>query len=335
MSHNNEFSLEKKITPLTHEEIDQLLLNYQDEDYVMPPFEPNLVDNIIRSETSKIEEISRNVEEATLQMSEIFKFVKNRDEIPIAEIKEEIVPMIEMATDIPHVFHLFDELQQKDEYTFRHNICVGVIAGLISKWLGISEEIRREIELAGLLHDIGKTKVPQYLLHKKTPLNDVEFQQIKKHTLYGYGLLRRTKHLPEGVAITALQHHERVDGCGYPFRLNGSQIHPYAKIVAVADVFHALSSERAYRPAMPFYQVIMKMQDEASGRFDTEVLIVFITKMLDSLIGKKVKLTDGNVGTVILNSPYHPICSLIKLEDNQIVDLQKNRHLQIVRVLRE
>ncbi|MEH6942591.1 HD-GYP domain-containing protein [Bacillus sp. JJ722] len=330
MSHNNEFSFEKKITPLSHEEIDQLLLNYQDEDYVIPPFEMKSVDYI-----GKNDEISRNVEEATLQMSEIFQFVKNKDELPLTEIKNEIVPLIEKATNIPHVFHLFDELQQKDEYTFRHNICVGVIAGLISKWLGINEETRREIELAGLLHDIGKTKVPQYLLHKKAPLNDIEFQEIKKHTLYGYGLLRRTENLPEGVSITALQHHERDDGCGYPFRLNGTQIHPYAKIVSVADVFHALSSDRSYRKAMPFYEVIMKMQDDVKGRFDTEVLIVFIRRMLDSLIGKKVRLTDGQIGTVIHNPPYHPICSLIKLEDDQIVDLQEKRHLQIAKVLKE
>lgn len=325
---------QNRITPLTRKEIDELFLHFKHDIDYFPMMNKSERFPISKKVKLEINEISRNVDDASHQIEEIFQGIRKTDNVPINEIKKDIVPVISQATEIPHVYHLFEELQKKDEYTYRHNICVGVIAGLIGKWLGYKEEALREIELAGLLHDIGKTKISNEILHKPTKLTKQEYKEIKKHPLYGYDLLRKTPNLAESIVMTALQHHEREDGLGYPFRLKGSQIHPIAKIVAVADVFHAMSSDRIYREATPFYKVITKMNDDVFGMFDPKVMIIFLRQMMETLIGKRIQLSDGRVGTIIMNHPYNPLRSLVQLENKEFIDLRKEPHLQIEKVFK-
>lgn len=319
------------VMPLTITEVDELLRVYQEEEIVFPT---PTNESASEKATEKIQEIARRVEEASQQMEDIFEYIKVKEDVPIHEIKKDIVPVMKEAAEIPHVYHLFEELHEKDDYTFRHNICVGVIAGLIGKWLGYNETQIRELELAGLLHDIGKTKVPLYVLNKPSTLTNAEYNQLKNHTIYGYSLLRRTADLPESVSLVALQHHERNDGLGYPFRISSDQIHAYAKIMAIADVFHAMLSERPYKPAVPLYDVLMQMDSNKFGQLDPEIMFIFLHNMMETLVGKKVCLTDGSIGTVIMNHPFHPTKSIIHLDGNSIVDLQKDKHLKIAKVLK-
>ncbi|WP_019241919.1 MULTISPECIES: HD-GYP domain-containing protein [Bacillus] len=331
---NNEKPYKRELIPLTLDEIDQLLIDFKDiEVDVSTEKTSRYYDNYINPKV-KIEEISKKVEEASGQISEMFQYIKSNDEVPIKEIQNDIIPIINEATEIPHVFHLFETLHKKDEYTYRHNICVGVISGLIGKWLGLNEEVLREVELAGLLHDIGKTKVPTQILQKASKLTETEYKKMKQHTIYGYELLKKTPNLSESIAVTALQHHEREDGMGYPFRLKGSQIHPYAKIVAVADVFHAMSSDRVYRKATPFYQVIKEMNNNVYGKFDPNILVVFLRRIMETLVGKQVRLTDGRIGNIIMNHPYNPVYSIVQLENKEFIDLRNEMDVRIEKVFR-
>lgn len=116
---------------------------------------------------------------------------------------------------------------------------------------------------------------------------------MNRHTIYGYKLIQKTTSLSDAVAYVALQHHERMDGRGYPLQLRQEQIHPYAKIISVADVFHALSAERIYKKASPFYQVITHMNDTLHGRFDPVTIITFLNRMTELLVGKTVQLSNG------------------------------------------
>lgn len=320
------------VTPLTIPEVDELLKAFKEEEMLFPPPVNERTSDKV---DAKIQEISRRVEEASQQMVDIFEYIKVKEDVPIHEIKKDIVPVMKEAAEIPHIYHLFEELHEKDDYTFRHNICVGVIAGLIGKWLGYNETQIRELELAGLLHDIGKTKVPLDVLNKPSTLTNTEFNQLKNHTIYGYSLLRRTADLPESVSLVALQHHERNDGLGYPFRITSDQIHIYSKIMAIADVFHAMLSERPYKPAMPLHDVLMQMDSNKFGQLDPEIMFIFLHNMMETLVGKKVCLTDGSVGTVIMNHPFDPTKSIIHLDGNIIVDLQQDKNIKIAKVLKD
>lgn len=281
-----------------------------------------------------LKEIRQKIEQATKIMEEIFSFVGAGGTIPISEIKEEIIPSIKQAAEIPHIYYLFYELQSKDEYTYRHTISVGIIATIIGKWLGMPEESLHELSLAATLHDIGKSRISKEILNKPGKLTTEEYNEMKQHSIIGYDLLRDIPSISETIPLVALQHHEREDGKGYPLGLVGDQIHRHSKIVAIADVFHAMSSSRVYHQAKPFYEVIQDMHNSAFGKLDPNILLIFLYKMMDNLAGKTVLLSDGSLGKIMMIHSFDPLRSLVKVNDD-LIDLRYNNRLQIVRVVDE
>lgn len=296
------------------------------------------IDNIIRDliteedvKKGELFQISQKINEVSQQFEEVFEEIQKNENIPIAVIKEDIIPTIVEAAKIPHIFHLFKELQMKNEYTYRHNICVGVIATYIGKWIGLSEEDLSKLTLAATLHDIGKTMISGSILNKPGKLTELEYEEMKRHTIYGYRLIKKTPGLHPSIALTALQHHEREDGQGYPLGITGDYIHPFSKIVAIADIFHAMSSNRVYHEAIPFYEVIAQMKENIFGKLDPEILLVFLNKMMGSLVGKDVKLSTQQRGIIIMIHPYDPLYALVKTDEG-IIDLKENKEVKIVQV---
>lgn len=282
----------------------------------------------------RLDEVSKQVEQAARQMEEIFDIVSRTGVVPIEEIKSDIMPAIRQAAEIPHLNHLFFELKTKDEYTFRHTVCVGIIATLIGKWLNLSPIDLYDLSLGATLHDIGKARIPSHILNKPGRLTQEEYREMKRHTIYGYKLLQNIPELNERVAMIALQHHEREDGGGYPFSLRGEKIEKLAKIVAIADVYHAMSSSRVYHQAEPFHIVITQMQNDVFGKFDPSIMLVFLYRIMNSLVGQRVLLSSGEEGTIIMVDPYEPLRALVRCEDT-LIDLRLNRGLRISRVLND
>ncbi|RSD26568.1 HD-GYP domain-containing protein [Mesobacillus subterraneus] len=284
--------------------------------------------------TSKIEVVAKKIDEASRQMEEIFDVVAKTGVVPVEEIKNDIMPAIRQAAEIPHIYHLFYELKAKDEYTYRHTVCVGIISTLIGKWLGLSQGELTDLSLGATLHDIGKARVPAEILNKPGRLTNEEYQEMKRHTVYGYRLLLDIPEVSERVALIALQHHEREDGAGYPLSLQSEKIDKLAKIVAIADVYHAMSSSRVYHQAEPFHIVISQMQNDVFGKFDPSIMVVFLYRIMDSLVGRRVLLSNGEEGTILMVDPYEPLRALIKAGDS-LIDLRLNRGLRISRVLND
>lgn len=321
ISHKNHYEL------LTISEIDDLLISLRDSKKMENQ-------ELFSTTPISVQQISRKIEDVTNQFQDIFYQVEIGHGIPIDEIQEEIIPIIRQAAEIPHLHHLFYELNSKDKYTYLHTICVGIIATTIGKWLGLSPQDLSNLTLGATLHDIGKTRVPTHLLNKPGKLTQEEYEEMKLHTIHGYELIRDIEGLSESVALIAVQHHEREDGKGYPLGLVSDQIHPLSKIVAIADVFHAMSSSRSYRNASPFYEVMNQMQKDAFGKFDSKVMLVFLNKMMNSLVGKKVILTDNTVGSIIMINPYDPIRCLVMV-GKELIDLRYNQHLQIQKIIED
>ncbi|MDZ5473174.1 HD-GYP domain-containing protein [Bacillus sp. 31A1R] len=315
--------------PLTLPEIDHILHSMK-----INQVEYNFDHKTNVNSKVEIKKISREIDLASKQMEDIFKHIGRGGDVPLSEIKKDILPTIKQAAEIPHLYHLFYELNSKDEYTYRHMICVGIIATMIGRWINLPKEELEHLTLGATLHDVGKTKISNDILNKPGKLTKEEYETMKLHTMYGYELLKGIKGLDERVAIVALQHHEREDGGGYPFRLVNRQIDIHSKIVAIADVFHAMSSARVYHKAAPLHVVIKQMQEDAFGKLDPNILLVFLYKMMNSLTGKQVQLTNGAEGTIIMIHPYDPLRSLVRVEDT-LIDLRYNKHLQIEKVLED
>lgn len=174
-------------------------------------------------------------------------------------------------------------LKSFDEYTYQHSVDVSILAVLIGKELRLKRAELVMLGISAMFHDIGKTMVPISILNKPDKLTDEEFAEIKKHTTYGYGILTRLE-MPDEVCQSALSHHERLTGRGYPQGLKAEEIPFFAKILAVADTYDAMSAKRVYKEGIPpaeVYEYLLRNVDE---HFDETVVRAFLGKVAPELL---------------------------------------------------
>ncbi|NEW07114.1 HD-GYP domain-containing protein [Paenibacillus sp. SYP-B3998] len=301
-------------------------------------FQQHRIDKVDIIVTSHIEVVSTSdssqllVQKATQYAKDLFERIQTHKKIPLLEIKNDLIPIIQEAAEHPDLFQLFQAVKAKDEYTHRHNIGVGILSTLIGKWLNLPDSDVALLSLAATLHDVGKVQISQEILMKPGKLTREEFDEMKRHTVLGYNMLKDTVGLNYRVALVALQHHERADGSGYPLKLKDAQLDRMSRIVAVADIFHAMSSKRPYHEMMPFYEVVSRMRQGFFGELDPHIVSVFLSNMVKSLIGRKVLLTDGRWGEVIYINPSDDTNPLVKVEET-FLDLSRERHIHIKEVI--
>ena len=195
-------------------------------------------------------------------------------------------------------------LKTSDEYTFKHSVDVATIAMIVAKQQGLSPKEIREIGVAGLLHDVGKTKVPIEILNKPGKLNDEEFAIIKQHSVFSYRIIKDNPAFSPAVCLGVLQHHEKINGEGYPLRVPADKINPYAKVLAVADIYDALITERPYKAAFSqreAVEIIMSM----TGELDFEIMKAFLESMILYPVGSIVELSNGEKAKVVENIPHY------------------------------
>lgn len=271
-------------------------------------------------------------ESSVSDIQEQFDYIRETKKVPLDTIQEDIVPLVQEATSRATMYDIFSSLQAKDDYTYRHNLAVGTYSGMLGNWLGLKRQELLQLTTAALLHDVGKMLVPEEILNKPGELTDEEFEEMKRHTIYGYELLQKTEGINERQALVALQHHERLDGSGYPYGISGDKIDLFSRIVAVADSFHAMTSDRVYQRAKPFYEVLVDMNKQTYGAFDPKITNLFIQKLMTTLIGQKVTLTDGRTGIILMVNLHDPIRPLVQVGD-EYVDLSKDYSIHIRQVL--
>jgi HD-GYP domain-containing protein (c-di-GMP phosphodiesterase class II) len=272
------------------------------------------------------------VNEATRYTKDLFDRIQTQKNIPLLEIQNDLIPIVKQVSEHPNLFQLLEAVKAKDEYTHQHNIGVGVLSTLIGKWLKLDESEIALLSVAATMHDVGKVKVSNEILLKPDKLTDEEFNEMKRHTIYGYEMLKETDGLSHRIALVALQHHERADGRGYPLKLMDLQMDRLSRIVAVADVFHAMSSKRPYHDALPFYEVVSQMRKGFFGELDPHIVDVFLKNMIRNLIGQRVMLTDGHWAEVIYINPHDDTHPLVKIDQN-FIDLSKERQVHIREII--
>jgi HD-GYP domain-containing protein (c-di-GMP phosphodiesterase class II) len=166
------------------------------------------------------------------------------------------------------------------------------------------------------------------IINKPGPLDDKEFKEIKKHPVYGYQIVNEIKLEDQDIPQAVLQHHEHQDGNGYPLGIRGDRINSFARIIAVADVFDALTSDRAYRPRMPLLQAVDIIIKSSCGQLDPLASRRLLSYVLDITTGEKVILSTGEEATVILKNEVDPARPLVRIGDN-FLDLKTNRDVFI------
>lgn len=227
--------------------------------------------------------------------------------------------------------YLYLLLPSEDNLTYAHGLNVALIAKIYSRWLNFNPEDTRNLIISGFLYDIGKFILPMDIIWKPAKLNNMEYDLVKTHAFHGYHLLSKMP-LDEHILNCALQHHERCDGSGYPQGLKSDEIDPFAKIIAIADMYEAMTSARTYRKPMCPYKVISIFESECFQKYDIKFVTTFIKHVADELIGNRVRLSNGMEGEVVMNNQNNYSRPLVKCDD-AIIDLSKSRDLSILAVI--
>ena len=212
-------------------------------------------------------------------------------------------------------------LKTSDEYTFKHSVDVATMSMIIAKKQGLKQADIYNIGIAGLLHDMGKSKIPLEILNKPARLNDEEFAIMKKHSIFGYVILKEKNEFSTAISLAVLQHHEKMNGKGYPLGVTSEKICPYAKILSVADVYDALVTERPYKKSFSqrtAVEMIMSMTEE----LDITAMKSFLNSVILYPVDSDVLLSTGEEARVVKNNPdsvLRPV--VVGLTTGQVYDL--------------
>jgi putative nucleotidyltransferase with HDIG domain len=234
--------------------------------------------------------------------------------LEIDQIEDTVTLLLKQVFDATDLFRQIRLMKQKDDYLFTHSVNVSLLCILIGRWLRCDADTIRELGMAGLLHDIGKVYIDNETLNKPGKLTEKEFEEIKKHTLWGYNLLSQNEWVSRDVANAALMHHERADGSGYPAGTKG-YTNFYASAVAVADIFDAITSEHSYSGKRSLYTAAEILWQESFGKLDPRITKVFYDRISSFYVGNKVLLSNGEEGIVIYINPTQPTKPMIKAGD--------------------
>jgi len=273
--------------------------------------------------------------EAVQQYKQMFQSWQSGLPIDIGKVRKMFMPLFEKVLEAEKELLFFHHYCTKSEYLFHHAVTVGLLSGVLAKKLQYTKGDYCQVAIAGLLSDCGMAKVDPKILNKSTALTPAEYKDMRQHTVYGYKMVQKVAALQEGVKLAILQHHERNDGSGYLLNVKEEKIHPYSKIVAVADVYHAMISERPYRNKQSPFKVFEQIHKDCFGKFDLSVVQALSSLLMTLSIGAKVKLSNEQVGEIVFfeqDSPFHP---MIKISGtNQIVSLKEERDVFIEEIIK-
>ncbi len=300
--------------------------------YVIIQLPPEQMKRFV-DQQKKDEALQEKYRHSVTKFKDIYKDIKLGSKLLEKDVDGIIMPLLEEIDKGANLVEKIWQIQQNDEYTFEHSVQVSIFSALMGKWLKLHKRDIKELAIAGLLHDLGKCNIPDSILNKPASLDDEEFNIMKNHPILGYMILIGSKDFySDKIMQGVLQHHERCDGSGYPSALLGSQIHPYARLVAIADIYSAMTSDRVYRPKLCPFVVAEQMYQESQGQLDTFYCNMFLYRISQYFIGNHVRLSDGSLGKIIMCEKSHPHLPLVKV-GNDFVDLIKRPDLRIEELL--
>lgn len=217
-------------------------------------------------------------------------------------------------------------------YLVHHSINVAILAGLLGRWLHFSSRDLYDLIVAGLLHDIGKTQISTSLLNKPGKLTAREYIEVQKHTEHGYKLLRNTE-LKNNASILfgILQHHERLDGSGYPLQVKSEKIHPFAKLLAIADIYDAMATNKIYARKKSPFEIFAELSKAMPHQLDTSYCVLFIKNLCHSMNGNWVKLDNGLKAKIVyIDEGRITSLPIVQCENGAFIDLNKEQDIHIV-----
>ena len=220
-------------------------------------------------------------------------------------------------------------------YLLHHSINVAILSGVLGRWLHLNQQDLHDLILAGLLHDIGKTQVSTDLLNKPGKLTPLEFKEVQEHAKEGFNLLRNTTLFGNtNITFGVLQHHERLDGSGYPLGVKSEKIHKFAKIIAIADIYDAMATNKVYANKKNPFDIFAELSNEMTHKLDTRYCVLFIKNVCHAMVGNWAKLSNGmKVKIIYIDESRISALPIVQSVDGDFLDLNKNNDITIIELL--
>ena len=212
----------------------------------------------------------------------------------------------------PNALLCMTKIREKDSYLLEHSLNVAILLANFANHVELSDAEIQELALSGFLHDIGKVKIPDAILHKPSQLTDQEMNIMRDHVYFGIKILSELN-LPDSILRTIAEHHERLDGYGYPDGARGDEISLYGRMIAIVDTYDAITAERCYKPGVPSQKALQIILQDAPHKYDLELVKKFIKCIGVYPVGSLVRLTNEKIAMVIKQHPVHSTKPLVKV----------------------
>lgn len=292
--------------------------------------------NIELDEETLIIEMTKK--DALALVEDIMERVAVNSKIDTEKLYVVISQIIDEILSRPEVTLNLASLRQIDDYIFQHSVNVCILSIITGVFMGFNKVRLVNLGIGSLLHDVGKMKVNHQVLNKPEKLLHDEFNEIKCHALHGFNVLREIRDISLESKFVVLQHHECFDGSGYPQGLAGDDIHVFAKIVSLADVFDAITSDRIYCQKEDPYTASRFLIEEMGVKFDPLIVKIFLKVIGYYPVGLNVELNNGEYGVIVRKNRDKPVVKILFDEHlNRVnfyyeVDLAKNPKVAIIDV---
>lgn len=258
--------------------------------------------------------------------------VENNQPLNSENLIHSVLDMISAGATTISVFDMLHNMRDFDDLTYTHCMSVSLICNIFGRWLDLSEEEIKTLTMAGLLHDVGKLLIPDNILKKPSKLTDAEFNLIKTHTLQGYNILKGQP-VDDRIKNAALLHHERFDGSGYPLGYTGDKLDMFSQIVAIADVYDAMTAARVYRGPLCPFKVVAIFETEGFQKYDSKLILVFLEHVCETYMHNRVLLSDGRQGDIVMLNKDALSRPMVKTLDGDFVNLKEIPDITIEAIL--
>ncbi len=265
------------------------------------------------------------------QITSGFKFKLNEMidknvEIDTKVLLQEPLQLISSSGSSSNTLDMLHNMRDYDDLTFAHSMNVALLNYVAAGWLNWSEADKELAMACGLLHDIGKLQVSHDILTKPGKLDNVEYKHIQQHPIFGYQLLK--DRVDVHIMNSALMHHERYDGTGYPLKIKGTAIDRFARLTAISDVYDAMTAARCYRGPLCPFRVIEIFEDEGFDKYDVEYILSFLSNVGNTYVRNSCRLSDGREGEIIMLNKEKLSRPVVQC-GYEYIDLSKHSDLRI------
>ncbi len=237
------------------------------------------------------------------------KMGKAIDVGPIEGLAEEISDSV-LANS--NALACLSQIREKDQYLLEHSINVGILMGVFTRYLGYQREELHQIVTGAILHDIGKIRVPNHILNKTGKLTDEEWEEMRNHVLYGEEVLLKSAGISDIAIAICAQHHEKLNGQGYPRGLSGDAISTYGRLASIVDIYDAITADRVYHKGKSPFESMRILASLGKEELDKTLVYQFIRCMSVYPVGTLLELSNGKLGVVIQIHPKKPNAPVVK-----------------------